>query len=117
MNKFDTLYKKIGKRYVPYGVCYDRLSEGLWIVHKNKSSISTTSVDYLRDRFTVAHTKLDSPLMYEISKLKDKSVLSDIISSSIHEFNREQKSISQLSDYIINNIETYLNENRNIKAE
>ena len=117
MNKFDTLYKKIGKRYVPHGVSYDGLSEGLWIVHKNKSSISITSVDYLRDRFTVAYTKLDSPLMYEISKLKDMSVLSDIISSSIHEFNREQKSISQLSDYIINNIETYLNENRNIKAE
>ena len=49
----DHVYMKKGKRYYPIGVYYSRdyLTEGVWVVSKDKNSTEITSANYMKDLF------------------------------------------------------------------
>ncbi len=49
----NKLYRKINGKYIPYDMQlrYDTLSEGVWVVTREKSSIGISNAKYLRELF------------------------------------------------------------------
>lgn len=58
-NELDCVYRKVGNRYKPIGVCepIDHIPDGIWYVRHKKNSRGLTSMDYIGEMLKVGNSE------------------------------------------------------------
>lgn len=97
----DTVYRKVGRRYEPIGMCtpIDWFNEGIWVLRKNKHSKQFTSGDYLYDMIKMCNISNEMTIQ-ELASI-DSYVDYVLMSKEWSEFQKGPHSMVEITSFIL----------------
>ena len=80
MKKDMNVYKKVGRRYIPFGRRYDEnyLSDGIWYVKHNDYCSSRTNIDYIAELTSLIKVG-ECPEQLDITRALQRHDLAEMI--------------------------------------